>query len=514
MSDPIVVINPGARRTIRLHPNDNIVVAARPLSSGITVDDVCLTADVPSGHKLAVTAIAEGEPVRKYGQVIGFASQAIAPGEHVHSHNLRFQSLELDYRIGLDCAPVDYVPEAQCASFMGYHRKNGTVGTRNFIAVLTSVNCSATAAHMIAESFGADELASYQNVDGVAAFSHGTGCGMATNSDGFANLQRVLWGYASNPNVGGVVFIGLGCEVNQIDDLLEAYGLNLGPRVRSLNIQQAGGTREAVAMGVAEVQAMLPLVNEDQRAPAPASAITLALQCGGSDGWSGVTANPALGYATDLLVRQGGTAVLAETPEIYGAQHLLTSRAQSEAVAEKLLERIAWWEHYTKINEGSMDNNPSPGNKRGGLTTILEKSLGAVSKGGTTPLNGVYRYGEKIDSKGFVFMDSPGYDPASVTGEIASGCNMVVFTTGRGSAFGSKPAPTIKVASNSHLAKRMADDIDLDTGTIVSEGHTVEELGQALFDTILAIASGQASKSEAQGLGNHEFVPWQIGAVM
>ena len=500
--------------TIQLHASDNIVVAAKALSKGSAVGGTTVTSDVPSGHKIAIAQIDEGAPVTKYGQTIGFASRPIQPGEHVHSHNLRFEALALDYRIGQDCAPVTLLPEAARATFMGYQRENGSVGTRNYIAVLTSVNCSATAAHMIAETFDKVELAGFENVDGVAAFSHGTGCGMATNSDGFANLQRVLWGYARNPNVGGVLFVGLGCEVNQIDFLLEAYGLKAGPRVRAMNIQNMGGLRQTVEAGVAEVRAMLTEVNKDRRTVAPASALTLALQCGGSDGWSGVTANPALGHAADLLVKNGGTAVLAETPEIYGAQHLLTCRAQDEATAQKLLDRITWWENYTKINEGSMDNNPSPGNKRGGLTTILEKSLGAVAKGGTTPLNGVYRYGEPVDRKGFVFMDSPGYDPASITGEIASGCNLVVFTTGRGSAFGSKPAPTIKVASNTDLAQRMPDDIDLNAGTIVSEGRSIEGVGQEIFDTILSVASGNESKSEALGLGDHEFVPWQIGAVM
>ncbi|NRB18358.1 MAG: altronate dehydratase [Rhodobacteraceae bacterium] len=499
---------------VRLNQADNVVIATQALAPGMDLDGIAVQNPVPSGHKLATCAISKGDAVRKYGQVIGFASADIAPGSHVHSHNLEFSAVDLDYRIGVDANPVDYMPEDQRATFQGYHRANGKVGTRNFIAVLTSVNCSATAAHMIAQGISDAELAKFENVDGVAAFSHGTGCGMATNSEGFGNLQRVLWGYARNPNVGGVLFVGLGCEVNQIDFLLEAYGLKQGPRVRSMNIQTMGGLRQTVEAGIAQVREMLPVVNADQRTPAPASELTLALQCGGSDGWSGVTANPALGYASDLLVRQGGTAVLAETPEIYGAQHLLTCRASDEKTAQDLLDRISWWEHYTKINDGSMDNNPSPGNKRGGLTTILEKSLGAVAKGGTTPFNGFYKYGEVIDRKGFVFMDSPGYDPASITGEIASGCNIVVFTTGLGSVFGSKPAPTVKVGSNSALFVRMPEDIDINAGSIVSDNRTVEAVGREIFDYILEVASGKQSKSESQGLGDFEFVPWQIGAVM
>ena len=499
---------------VRLNNADNVVIASQALVPGMTVDGIDVQNPVPPGHKMASHAIHNGDAVRKYGQIIGYASSEIAAGSHVHSHNLAFDTVDLDYRVGLDARPVDFFRDDERAVFQGYRRNNGKVGTRNYIAILTSVNCSATAAHMIAQGISDQELAGYENVDGVAAFSHGTGCGMATNSEGFGNLQRVLWGYARNPNVGGVLFVGLGCEVNQIDFLLEAYGLQRGPTVRSMNIQNMGGLRQTVQSGIAQVREMLPMVNADRRAPAPASELTLALQCGGSDGWSGVTANPALGHASDLLVRHGGTAVLAETPEIYGAQHLLTCRASNEIAAQDLLDRIAWWERYAKINGGSMDNNPSPGNKRGGLTTILEKSLGAVAKSGTSPFNGFYKYGEVIDRKGFVFMDSPGYDPVSITGEIASGCNLVVFTTGRGSAFGSKPAPTIKVGSNSAVFERMPEDIDINAGVIVSDNKSVESVGQEIFDTILEVASGRHSKSEAQGLGDFEFVPWQIGAVM
>lgn len=337
---------------------------------------------------------------------------------------------------------------------------------------------------------------------------------MAGDNEGFANLQRVLWGYARNPNVGGVLLVGLGCEVNQIDFLLDAYGLKQSPTFQFMNIQGMGGLRKTIEAGIEKVKAMLLEVNKATRQPAPVSKLMVGLQCGGSDGWSGVTANPALGYATDLLVKYGGTSVLSETSEIYGAEHLLTSRAASQKVAEKLVERVRWWEDYTARNNGTMDNNPSPGNKRGGLTTILEKSLGAVAKGGTTALQGVYKYGEPIETNGFVFMDSPGYDPASVTGQIASGCNLIVFTTGRGSAFGSKPSPTIKVASNTALFEHMPEDMDLNSGSIISEGRSVEEVGTELFELMIKVASGEHSKSEAQGLGDYEFVPWQIGAVM
>jgi len=357
-------------------------------------------------------------------------------------------------------------------------------------------------------------MAAYPNVDGVVSFVHGTGCGMADNGDGYANLQRVLWGYARNPNLAGVLLVGLGCEVNQIDFLLDAYGIRRGPLFHTMNIQTTGGLRKTIDAGVEIVKSMLPHANDVRRESCPASELMLALQCGGSDGWSGITANPALGYAADLLVRHGGTAVLAETPEVYGAEHLLTRRAADEETGRKLVDRILWWEDYTARNFGSMDNNPSPGNKRGGLTTILEKSLGAVAKGGTGTLHGVYLYGEPVDRKGFVFMDSPGYDPCSVTGQIASGCNIVCFTTGRGSAFGAKPSPSIKIATNTDMYDRMREDMDINAGRMVTEGADLKEVGEEIFRMILDVASGRQTLSEAQGLGDLEFVPWQIGATM
>jgi len=397
---------------------------------------------------------------------------------------------------------------------MGYKRENGQIGTRNYIAIVTSVNCSATAARMIADHFTPERLAAFPNVDGVAAFVHGTGCGMAGDGEGFEALQRVMWGYARHPNHAGVLMVGLGCEMNQIDWLLEAYGLQQGLMFQAMNIQNVAGLRRTVEAGIAKVQAMLPQANTARRTPCPVSALKVALQCGGSDGWSGITANPALGHACDILAAQGGTGVLAETPEIYGAEHLLTQRSADRAVGERLIDLVNWWEDYTARNNGTMDNNPTPGNKTGGLTTILEKSLGAAAKGGTTPLMAVYKYAEPVKAAGFTFMDSPGYDPASVTGQIAGGCQIVCFTTGRGSAFGSKPAPTIKIATNTELATRMAEDMDIDAGQILSAGVPVEAMGRVIYDMILRVASGEPSKSESQGLGDYEFVPWQIGAVM
>jgi len=479
-------------RTVRLSDADNVVTAIAQLAPG---EDGAAEL-IPRGHKMAARAIARGEAVLKYAQVIGYAAGDIGPGAHVHTHNLEFRNVEAEYEFSTNLRPV--APVATLDSFMGYVRPSGRVGTRNYIAVLTSVNCSATAARMIAGHFTPDRLAAYPNVDGVVAFVHGTGCGMAgQGSEGFEALQRVMWGYARNPNIGGVLMAGLGCEMMQIDWLIEAYGLSPGPLFQAMNIQDMGGLRKTVDKGIEKIETMLPLVNQARRTPCPASELMVALQCGGSDAWSGVTANPAVGHACDLLVAQGGTGVLAETPEIYGAEHLLTARAADRATGDKLVDLIRWWEDYTARNKGSMDNNPSPGNKKGGLTTILEKSLGAVAKGGTTPLNGVYRYAEPVTARGFTFMDSPGYDPASVTGQIASGCTLVVFTTGRGSAFGSKPSPTIKVATNSEMYTRMSGDMDVDAGRILSGGATVEQVGREIYEMWLRVASGEQSKSEA-----------------
>jgi len=497
---------------IRLDRADTVVTATRILALGTLVDGALTTAQIPSGHKVATIQMALGDPVRKYSQLIGYASCDIMPGDHVHTHNVDFRNTAMEYEFSTDLRLMP--PAAKQDTFMGFRRENGKVGTRNYIAIITSVNCSATAARMIADYFTPEVLADYPNVDGVAAFVHGTGCGMADSGDGFEALQRVMWGYAKHPNHAGVLMVGLGCEMNQIDWLLEAYGLKQGPTFQTMNIQRVAGLRLTVELGIKKIMEMLPIANQATRVECPASELMVALQCGGSDAWSGVTANPALGYACDLLTAQGATGVLAETPEIYGAEHLLTRRVVDQSVGDKLIGLIKWWEDYTTRNNGSMDNNPSPGNKMGGLTTILEKSLGAASKGGTTPLMGVYKYAEPVTARGFTFMDTPGYDPASVTGQIAGGCNLVCFTTGRGSAFGSKPAPTIKIATNSEMANRMAEDMDIDAGQILSEGISVEEKGREIYKMFLRVASGEITKSEGQGLGDYEFVPWQIGAVM
>jgi altronate hydrolase len=500
---------------VRLHAADNVVVAAREIPEGTAVGGVAARRAIPRGHKVAVAEIATGEPVRKYNQIIGFATRPIAPGDHVHTHNVEFRAFERDYAVGADVAETPFVPESERATFQGIVRPDGKVATRNYLGILTSVNCSATAAKMIADQFRRPGLLDdFPNVDGVVALTHGTGCGMADDGEGIAVLRRTLTGYAEHPNFAGFLMLGLGCEVNQIRGVSEGWRLDPSRPVATMTIQEQGGTVATVRAGVEALKAMLPQANEVTRETVPASELVLGLNCGGSDAYSGITANPALGAAVDILVRHGGTAVLGETPEIYGAEHLLTRRAVSPEIAERLVERIRWWEEYTAKNNGSMDNNPSPGNKAGGLTTILEKSLGAVAKGGTTNLTGVYKYAERVIAKGFTFMDTPGYDPVSVTGIVAGGATVMCFTTGRGSVLGTKPTPSIKLATNTEMYERMSGDMDVDCGVILSKGESVEAVGERLFQLILDTASGRKTLSEELGFGQEEFVPWQLGAVM
>lgn len=504
---------------IRLNPADDVVIARLDLLPGVAIVEdgqeaasLRAATRIPAGHKVATHAIKAGSPIRRYNQIIGFATCDIAAGEHVHVHNMEMGNFERDYAFCAEMKPTDYVAEP--ATFQGYVRPDGRVATRNFIGILPSVNCSATTARYIAQQFHGAALAEFPNVDGVVALTHGTGCGMASEGLGMDVLRRTVAGYARHPNFAGVLLLGLGCESNQINRLMEAEQLNAGAMLHHMTIQETGGTAKTVREGVARVREMLAEANKLSRSTVSAKHITLALQCGGSDGYSGITANPALGAAVDLIVRHGGAAVLSETPEIYGAEHLLTRRAVSREVGEKLIARIRWWEEYTAKNDGEMNNNPSPGNKAGGLTTILEKSLGAVAKGGTTNLVDVYEYAEEIKARGFVYMDTPGYDPVSATGQVAGGANVVCFTTGRGSVFGCKPAPSLKLATNTSLYRRMTDDMDINCGGIADGEKTIQQVGQEIFELVLATASGQKTKSEELGFGDDEFIPWQLGATM
>jgi altronate hydrolase len=502
---------------VRLHSDDDVVIARYQLVTGIRIgaEQIPVRGLIPAGHKVAVRAVAGGQPVRRYGQIIGFAKRPIKPGEHVHVHNLAMGDFDRDYAYGADAKPAR--PVASRAQFLGIRRPDGRVATRNYIGVLTSVNCSATAARAIADYFNREihpeALAGFPNVDGVVALTHGQGCAVDSEGEALQMIRRTLGGYARHPNFAAVLIVGLGCETNQIEGLLETQGLNAGALLKTMTIQATGGTARTVAAGIETIEAMLPQANDVRREPVDASHLMIGLQCGGSDGYSGITANPALGAAVDRLVANGGTAILSETPEIYGAEHLLTRRAVSRAVGEKLIERIHWWEAYCARMDANLNNNPSAGNKAGGLTTILEKSLGAVAKGGTTSLVDVYRYAEQVKSHGLVFMDTPGYDPVSATGQVAGGANLICFTTGRGSAYGCAPSPSLKIGTNTALWKRQEDDIDINCGTILDGEHSVDELGQQIFEMMLATASGGRSKSEMHGYGQNEFVPWQIGAI-
>ncbi|CAB3681316.1 Galactarate dehydratase (L-threo-forming) [Achromobacter animicus] len=503
---------------IRIHPADNVVIARRQLVSGTRLEGegVTVVGLVPPGHKVAVRAIAAGEPVRRYNQIIGVARQDIAPGQHVHTQNLEFSDFERDYAVGQDAHPTDFVDAP--AMFDGIVRADGRIATRNYIGILTSVNCSATVARAIADHFRRDirpeALAACPNVDGVVALTHGAGCATGSDGEPLRVLRRTLGGYARHANFGGLMVVGLGCETNQIGGLMEQEHLRESGMLHTFNIQDTGGTRKTVARGIELVERMLEQANRVERQAVPASHLTVGLQCGGSDGYSGISANPALGAAVDLLVRHGGTAILSETPEIYGGEHLLTRRAQTPAVAEKLLARVRWWEDYCARNDAEMDNNPSAGNKAGGLTTILEKSLGAIAKSGTTNLTDVYEYAEPVHTRGLVFMDTPGYDPVSATGQVAGGANLICFTTGRGSAYGCAPAPSLKLSTNTALWQRQADDIDINCGEVVDGAQSVAQMGERIFQLMLQTASGRRTRSETHGYGQNEFVPWQLGAVM
>jgi len=502
--------------TIRLSTEDNVVVAISDLQAGTAIedDDTVTRDDVPAGHKVATCLIEKGQQITKYGQIIGVATSNIKPGEHVHTHNVTMSEFNRDYDIGSDAKSTDYVPDSEKATFNGIVRDDGQVATRNYIGVLPSVACSASVCRYIADAFTDEILAAYPNVDGVVGLTQTSGCGGPAYGEGFEILQRSLAGYARHPNFWGVLFVGLGCEVNQLELMFANTGLETSAKLRAFTIQQKGGTQQTIKRGVAMIKEMLPQADAVKRQPVSAANLVLGLECGGSDAYSGITANPAMGVAADLVVRNGGTVILSETTEIYGAEHLLTQRANSQEVGHKLIDLIQWWEKYTARHGAVINNNPTPGNKAGGLTTILEKSLGAVAKAGSTRLMEVYRYAETVREKGLVFMDTPGYDLASITGMIAGGANIICFTTGCGTVLGCKPTPVIKLASNTEMFQNLAGDMDINCGLIVQGQKTQEEIGAAIFQSVLDTASGQKTKSEAFKFGDNEFVPWHIGAVV
>jgi altronate hydrolase len=504
---------------LRLRPDDDVAVAKKTIKKGTELlcasGSVTALAVIPAGHKIAVHPVFSGGAIRKYGQVIGFATQPIAPGEHVHTHNVAMRDFAREYEIGIEARALTPYPPEEMRTFAGYARAGGRTGTRNYVAVISSVNCSASVSQYIAERFRNPDLQrDFPGVDGVVAFTHKSGCALQPGEP-HQVLQRVLAGLARHPNIAGYVLIGLGCEVAQVHLLVERFRLDQVKPGEStptfMTIQNAGGVRKSVEAGVQAVLKLLPEAAAARRTPQPVSRLVLAENCGGSDGNSGITANPALGVASDELVRYGGTSVLAETPEIYGAEHLLIRRAINAEVGEKLIALIRWWENHARQHNATIDNNPSYGNREGGLTTIYEKSLGAVAKGGQAPLSAVYGYAEPVTAPGLCFMDTPGFDPVSMTGLVCGGCTIGVFTTGRGSVYGCKPAPCIKVATNSALYNWMTDDMDINAGTILDGTETVEQVGRHIFEKMLAVAGGEKTKSELAGIGDEEFAPWILG---
>lgn len=502
-----------APRTLQLHPEDGVRIAIVRLVEGSMEAQVRVARTVPSGHKLAIRDHGPGETVLKYGQPIGRARQTIRAGDWVHDHNLAPMPERAGEENGLGHGRLPPPPDP-LPTFMGFCRDNGRTGTRNYLGVLTSVNCSASVATFIADqAVERGLLADFPNVDGIVPLTHGTGCGMRDRGDGYEVLERTLWGHAVHPNFAGILMVGLGCEVFRTDAMLERYGIAASDRFRRMTIQGEGGTRATVDRGVAMLAEMLPAADSARRTPRPVSELVLGLQCGGSDAWSGVTANPALGIASDMLIACGGTSILAETPEIMGAEAGLMRRAVDAGVAAALRERLAWWVDYAARHGAKLDNNPSPGNRQGGLSTISEKSLGAVAKAGQAPLAGVIGYGERPSRSGLNFMDSPGYDPVSVTGEVAAGATLIAFTTGRGSAFGNQPVPSLKLATNTRLMEMMGEDMDIGCGEVL-EGVSLEDKGREIFDRLIDVASGERTSSEILGYGRREFVPWQLGAVL
>ena len=494
---------------IILSAGDNVAVATAAIAAGSDVAGIPTREKIDPGHKIALTDIPLGQPVVKYGQAIGRTTADVKAGDHVHSHNLHFENDRL--AATANSAPEEASAADRARTFMGYRRADGRAATRNYIGIIASVNCSTTVCRAIADTANRTLLPLYEGIDGFVPIVHDQGCGMSSTGDGMAVLHRTLAGYTRHVNFGGVLMIGLGCEVNQ----LTLYGQSgAGNSKRHFNIQDAGGSRRAVERAMGMLREIADDVGRERRVPISIGEIIIGLQCGGSDGFSGITANPALGVAADLLAAAGGTSILSETSEIYGAEHLLRSRAVSDDVARRLDDKIAWWEKYVAMHGASLDNNPSPGNKRGGLTTILEKSLGAVAKGGRSPLNAVYGYAERVTAPGLVFMDTPGYDPVSATGQVAGGANMIAFTTGRGSCFGCRPAPSIKLSSNSALYASMEEDMDIDCGTIATGDATISGKGREIFDLIIDTAAGKNTKSEEFRYGENQFLPWHLGATL
>jgi len=516
-----------AAQAVRIHPADNVVVAVRPLAAGceFTIDGepIVLREDVAAGHKIALRALEPGESVVKYGFPIGEVTALIMPGAWVHSHNLKTW---LDGVVEYRYEPVDrrtlparqkdaVAPGAPAGpqvtpTFAGYRRRSGRVGTRNEVWILNTVGCVNHAAERIAQ-LGTQRYAG--QVDGVYAFSHPYGC--SELGDDLRNTRRVLAGLMRHPNAGGVLVLGLGCESNQMDGLLDLAGDVDPERLRFFNSQEVPDEIEA---GLEHVAALVARMEPDARDACPASDLVLGHKCGGSDGLSGITANPLVGRVADRLTRLGGEVMLTEVPEMFGAEQLLMNRAVDEAVFREIVAMVNDFKAYFRRHGQPIHENPSPGNVAGGLTTLEEKSLGAIQKGGQAPVTGVLRYGEPVARRagqragGLWLLEAPGNDGVSSTALVASGATMLLFTTGRGTPLGF-PAPTLKISSNTNIAEKKAHWIDLNAGTLLDGTATLDQLEEDLFGLILDVASGRKLASNEQQ-GYREIAIWKEGVTL
>lgn len=500
---------------IRLEKEDNVVVARCEIPAGIYIPDEKITTRqvIPRGHKVATEFIKKNDKILKYNTCIGYAAEDIYPGTWMHSHNIRFDEVDKDYAFSHDYKPMEIVPESEQPTFMGIVRSDGRVATRNVIVVPIVGNCAATVARKICNYFNEERMAQWRNVDAVVPMIHGIGCGMEQSGEPMDLLRRTISGSVANPNVAGALVCALGCERNNIDKMFEQEGMVESKMLRRLVIQEVGGTRKSIELGIQYIKEMLEEANRVERVPVPVSKLCVALQCGGSDGFSGLSANPALGKAADKLVRNGATVILAEISELFGVEHTFTCRSKTPEIGQKFVDHLNWWLEYDAGKDCQINGKVSPGNNAGGLSNVIDKSLGGSKKGGTTPVNGVYKYAERVTEKGLVIMDTPGYDPVSVTGEFAGGATLCCFTTGRGSCFGTLHCPTIKLASNTQMYEHMEEDMDINCGQIIDGEKGIDEMGEIIFDQILKTASGEKTKSEKLGVGLDEFVPWPIGVM-
>ncbi|MEO1023100.1 MAG: altronate dehydratase family protein [Bacteroidota bacterium] len=493
---------------LHIHPDDNVLVALDELPEGEVLDvdgkHITVHTSIPKGHKIALEAIEEGVPVVKFGAVIGHTTESIEPGAWVHSHNLE---TDLDELLAYTYAPVANpapAPSQKPYTFKGYKRSNGTVGIRNEIWILNTVGCVNTSSMMIAQQ--SMPLASHPSIDGVHAFPHPFGCSQL--GDDLTYTQRILAGLIHHPNVGGVLLLALGCENNQVDELLELAKVEDRSRIRVITAQEVS---DEIEDGIEAIEELADIMKEDLREEVPASELTIGVKCGGSDGFSGLTANPLVGRITDKLTALGGRVVQTEVPEMFGAEQQLMNRAENADVFEDIVGLINNFKSYFKSYGQPVYENPSPGNKDGGITTLEEKSLGAIQKGGQATITDVLDYGERVRKPGLSLIYGPGNDGVSSTVMTASGANMVLFTTGRGTPLGF-PAPTVKISTNTDLAERKPKWIDFDAGVLM-DGTSFEDLTEAFFTYLLQVASGEVYTNNEKR-GYREIAIWKDGVTL